>query len=167
MNERMKTYFGTLPLLNIIRRGSSQHVLPIRYHHHTHLLRMEDGTTHTFLMMCQNRRCRACCQIPRSNSRISRACHYLRLSCLGSNAINRITMTSQHHYLGLGANVPYTTYTISTSREEKIESGVSGHTVHTAKMAMIIADNLVILQVPAFHCFVFSAREEIRRTRGD
>ena len=42
-----------------------------------------------------------------------------------------------------------------------------GDAVHTAQMAVIVADDLVVLQVPALDSLVLTAGEEVRRPGGD
>ena len=128
---------------------------------------MEERTANTLLMVRQNRGGGSGDQIPRADLCICRSGHDLRLSRLGGHTVHGPAVSAQHHHLRLGADVPDAADRVPASGEDDIQRGVRGDAVDPAQMSVVIADNLVILQIPALDRLVLTTGEEVRRPSGD
>lgn len=74
--------------------------------------------------------------------------HDLRINRLGSNVNNRILVSREDVDLRLGPHVPHSAHCIPPRSHEDVESRVKGQGVHAAEVAMVLANRLVLLQVP-------------------
>lgn len=64
-----------------------------------------------------------------------------------------------------GTHVPDTGDTVAAAGNKDIEGRVEGEGVDAAQMAMVMADNFVGFQIPAFDHLVLPAGEEVGMAR--
>ena len=94
-------------------------------------------------------------------------CPYLRICGLSQDAGDGVGVTTERVDVHLGPHVPHPRRRVPAATEQDVQCGVERQVVDSAKVAVVVADDLVVLQVPALDLPVLAAGEEIRLATGD
>ncbi len=141
----------TLPLFQTIRR--SRHKRPFER-------RFRNGPD-TLLVMRECRHALAGDQIPHFNRGIVRSGNDGRMRRLHLNRRDGVIVSRQTVHLFLGAHIPHSSHGIPSSRHEQIQIGMQRQTENTRQVSVIVANDLIGFQIPAFDLLVFAGTEEI------
>jgi hypothetical protein len=69
--------------------------------------------------------------------------------------------------LGSSSDIPQSDDRVSSASRDEIQRRVLSDAVHAREMAMVIPDDLVLLQIPAFDGLVLTSTEEVRMAMTD
>jgi len=116
---------------------------------------------HAFLVLGQGLQGRASANIPHTNHLIVGCCDDLGLVWLANDVFNCICMPSKNVNLGFGAHIPDSGCRISAASNQEVKFWVQSQRICTAQMAMIVSDDFILLQIPAFDHLILAAGEEI------
>ena len=76
---------------------------------------------------------------------------YLRFRCLANGRPDRGRVPRQRVDIDLGPHVPDAGGGVPAGADQDVDGGVEGEGVDGGQVAVVVPDNLVVLQVPAFH----------------
>lgn len=147
----------TAPLLDVIRRGGGEHVER----------RMEDDAAHRLLVVCQRTDALAGGQVPQTHCGVVGAGDDLRVRRLGHHTGHRVRVARQGVNIGLGSHIPYPGRGVSAGCGQHIDRGMQRQRVDGRQMAVVVTDDLVVLQIPALHLPILAATEQIRMLGAD
>lgn len=143
---------GAAPLLDVVRRGRREHVQR----------RMEHNAADALFVIGQRAHAFTGGQVPQANRRVVASGDDLRVGGLADHAGHRVGVSSQGVNVGLGAHVPDASGGVTTRRHEDIDRGVQGHRVDRRQVAVIMPNDLVVLQIPALDLSILAAAEQVR-----
>jgi len=86
----------------------------------------------------------------------------LGLGRLADDASDRVGVSREGVNVGLGPHVPDARRRVPARGHQDVDGRVQRQRIHGAQVAVVMADNLVVLQIPAFHLPVFPTAEQIR-----
>lgn len=93
--------------------------------------------------------------------------HDLRVRALTEERAHRVGVPRQAGGLHPAAHVPDARGAVAPPRDQHVERRVQTHAEDAAEVAVVVADHLVRLQVPALDLLVQGAAEQVRVPGGD
>jgi hypothetical protein len=123
---------------------------------------MQGEGSHTFFVVRQSLGGRTSADIPKSDGLVVGASDYLGFIILTKDSFYSIRVSSEAMNLCLRPHVPDTSCSISTTCHKDIELWMKSQRIDAAEMAVIMSDNLILLEVPAQYLFVLATREQVR-----
>mmetsp|Transcript_19168 Transcript_19168/g.32933 ORF Transcript_19168/g.32933 Transcript_19168/m.32933 type:complete len:321 (-) Transcript_19168:234-1196(-) len=127
--------------------------------------RVEEYGADRLLVVGEGCHCLACRQVPQPHRCVHRRRYNLWVAALGLHVTHGVVVSREAVDLGFRAHVPNSCYGVSTASDEDVEGGVEGYGVDAREVAVVVADLLVVLEVPALHHLVLPAREQVRVPR--
>mmetsp|Transcript_8387 Transcript_8387/g.21616 ORF Transcript_8387/g.21616 Transcript_8387/m.21616 type:complete len:206 (+) Transcript_8387:550-1167(+) len=123
---------------------------------------MHGHRPHALLVVSQRRPGLRRNQVPKLHSAVVGSRDDLRVGALGQDRTHRAVVARQAVDLSLRPHVPDPAAGIPSPREQDVQRRVEGQGVHAAEVAVVVPDDLVVLQVPALDHLVQPAGKHVR-----
>lgn len=105
-------------------------------------------------------------QVPQFDGGVVRARGDLGVRWGGEYGRNGMLVPRQDVHGCFGAHVPHTRDRVAARRDENVQRRVQGQAVHARQVSVVMSNDLIRFQIPAFDHFVFSRRKEIGMSFG-
>ena len=76
-------------------------------------------------------------------------------------------MTRQCVDICFGSHIPNTGGGISTASHQNVDCWMKRHAVDGAQVAVVVSNDFVVFEIPAFHLSIFTGTEQVGVSRAD
>mmetsp|Transcript_9728 Transcript_9728/g.39391 ORF Transcript_9728/g.39391 Transcript_9728/m.39391 type:complete len:365 (+) Transcript_9728:110-1204(+) len=142
---------GQRKLFDVIRRRRQERKLP----------GVQRERPHALLVVRQSVLALTRGEIPELHRAVVRAGDHLRVVLLRHDGPDGVVVAGEAKHLRLGPHVPHPARAVPAASHQHVQRGVQRERVHAGEVTVVVADHLVVLQVPALDHLVEAAREHV------